>query len=82
MGCQCKVTKNINYIQQTYGANQIVRKKTNIRGMVSKGVSSVVVFILELPIIPIMFLINIFKSLTTSKINFSKLIRPLGNVRD
>ena len=82
MGCKCKVTENINYIQKTYGADQLTRKKTDIRGIVRKYVLNLVVGLLTLPTVPIMFGINIFKSLTNSKIKFSKLVRPLGHVRN
>jgi hypothetical protein len=82
MACKCKVTENINYIQSKYGSDLTDRKKTDIRGMVSKYVLNMILWILTLPAIPIMFAINIFKSLTNSKIKFSKLVRPLEHVRN
>lgn len=81
MGCQCKVARNLERIQKLYGTNNSPKKKTNIKGIVSQRMFNLFILIITIPIAPIFFCINVFKSLTHKTIKFSKLVRPIEHVR-
>ena len=80
MGCNCKATKKIAYINQKYGANP-PQKKTNVVGSL-KDALAYVIMILCLPFI---FLHVLYVSLFTKdkKITFSEMFgkKKKRNVR-
>ena len=80
MGCNCKATKKIAYINQKYGTTQ-PQKKTNIVGSLKDMLTYVIVIIC----LPFMFLhvlyIQFFKK--DKKITFSEMFgkKKKSNVR-
>lgn len=80
MGCNCKATKKIAYINQKYGTTP-PQKKTNIVGMLKDMLTYVIVFLC----LPFIFLhvlyIQLFKK--DKKITFSEMFgkKKKSNVR-
>ena len=80
MGCNCKATKKIVYINQRYGTTP-PQKKTNIVGSI-KDVLAYIIMLLFLPIIFLHILyVQFFKK--DKKITFSEMFgkKKKGNVR-
>lgn len=80
MGCNCKATKKIAYINQRYGTTP-PQKKTNIVGSI-KDVLAYIIMLLFLPIIFLHILyVQFFKK--DKKITFSEMFgkKKKGNVR-
>lgn len=76
MGCNCKVSENIDRIHRIYGDKHSFNKKTDIKSIVLNKVRSCFVFIITLPFIPFMLIINIYKLLAHKTIKISKIVRP------
>lgn len=80
MGCNCKATKKIAYINQRYGTTP-PQKKTNIVGSI-KDVLAYIIMLLFLPIIFLHILyVQFFKK--DKKITFSEMFgkKKKSNVR-
>ena len=78
MACACKVNKQIDYLHKKYGDNPPQSKKTNIRGSVIAKVENFFVYVLAIPLIPIMAVYAIFKAATGKHISLDKVFK-LGN---
>ena len=80
MGCNCKATKKIAYINQRYGTTP-PQKKTNIVGSI-KDILAYIIMLLFLPIIFLHVLyVQLFKK--DKKITFSEMFgkKKKSNVR-
>lgn len=80
MGCNCKATKKIAYINQRYGTTP-PQKKTNIVGSI-KDIFAYIIMLLFLPIIFLHVLyVQLFKK--DKKITFSEMFgkKKKSNVR-
>jgi hypothetical protein len=67
MGCACKTNQQISYLQRKYGDKQPKSKSTNIRNIVSVSVKNILIFLLLLPIMPIIFIFLAFRHIFTKK---------------
>jgi hypothetical protein len=76
--CKCKVSENIDRIHQLYGDTKKYGKTTDIKSMVSNKIKNCFLFLITIPFIPLMLLVNIYKSLTHKTIKISTIVR-LGN---
>ena len=63
MGCACKANQQITYLQKKYGDNIPQSKMSNIRGMVSVNLKTLLVFLILIPIMPIFLVYFIVKHL-------------------
>ena len=70
MGCNCKVTKKISYINSKYG-DKLPQKKTNIVGLVKNtAIRAIVILCLPLILLHVLYVAIFTKD---KKITFSKL---------
>ena len=82
MGCACKVNKQIEKINQIYG-NKKEQPKTNIREMVSSLMYKSFIYLLYVPLIPILSVYILIRKVFTNKpISLDGLIKRRKNVRN
>jgi hypothetical protein len=67
MGCACKVNQRINEIQKHYGINNKKTVKTNISETISLWFKQSLIYVLCLPIMPLIILYLIWNSLYKHK---------------
>ena len=81
MACACKVTEHINKIQKQYGVKQPT-VKTNMRETMMFFFRKVLIWVICLPIIPIITICLIIRKIITNKpISISGFINIIRNVR-
>lgn len=77
MACNCKVNKQISYIQKKYGHNMPVSKESKIRFRVQEKLKGILTFFIGLLFLPIIILhilyVLIFKK--DKKISIGKILR-------
>lgn len=82
MGCACKVNKQIDKINKIYGKNK-EQPKTNIRGLFSLTLQQILIFLLYIPLIPILSVFILIRKFITNKpISIDGLIKLKKNVRN
>lgn len=83
MSCNCKVAKQITYLEKKYGHNIPVSKQTKIKFRIDEFLKSVLVFLIGLLFLPVIVLhllfVLIFKK--DKKISVKNLLR-LNYVRN
>ena len=77
MGCACKVSQQLSFLEKKYGKNIPKSKKTDISGRFKTGIKSVGIMILIIPITPVILIISLLKNLLTKKktIDISKVFK-------
>lgn len=82
MGCACKVNKQINEINRIYGKHK-EQPKSDIRGLFSLTLQQIFIFILYIPLIPILSVFILIRKFITNKpISIDGLIKLKKNVRN
>ena len=82
MGCACKVNTQIEKINQIYG-NRKEQPKSNIRGIVYSTISKGLIFLLYIPLIPIISIYILIRKIFTNKpFSIDGLIKRKKNVRN
>lgn len=74
MACACKVNQQIDYLHKKYGDNVPQKKMTNIRGSVMAKIENTIIYILAIPLIPIMFIYSAIMAISGKPIHLDKLI--------
>ena len=69
MACACKVNQQLDYLHKKYGNKIPVSKSTMIGFKIKEFFKHLWVYILLLPLIPIMFLHILFKMIFTKEKN-------------
>lgn len=81
MACACKVNQKIDYLHKKYGDNTPQSKKTNIRGSVLAKIENAAIYLLMIPLLPLMAIYLIYKRVKKENIhidNFVKLNTDVG----
>jgi len=82
MSCGCKTNQQITYLQRKYGDNQPKSKTTHIRESVEYYVKSFLLFLVMIPVMPIIGLALLTRHCFSKKpINIKKTFR-LNHVRN
>lgn len=81
MACACKVNNHIDKIYKQYGTHKPL-VKTNIKEKIIKGVGNVFIWILSIPIMPLIFLYFLIRKLITNKpISINGFVKQVKNVK-
>lgn len=81
MACACKVNKQIEKINKIYGTQETV--KTDIRGLVSIFFKKILLFILNISLMPIFGVYLLIRKFFTNKpIVIDKFVKRRRNVRN
>ena len=75
MACNCKVAQNIDYLHKKYGDNIPQNKTTNIRGSVLAAVENTFLYVLTIPLIPLMAVFALAKLFGGKTIHLDKVIK-------
>jgi len=67
MGCGCKTSQQLSYLQKKYGYKLPESKKTNIKDMFLGGIKSVFFIIFMIPAVPIVVIYLVIRNLITKK---------------
>jgi hypothetical protein len=82
MACACKVNKQIEKINKLYG-NKKEQPKTNIKNSFSIILYNILIYLLYIPLIPILSVYIILRKLFTNKpISLDGFIKRNKNVRN
>ena len=75
MACACKVNQQLDYLHKKYGDNQPKNKKTNIRDMVTMKAEALALVILAIPLMPVIIVYIIAKTISGKPIHIDKFVR-------
>jgi len=75
MACNCKVSQNIDYLHKKYGDKVPQSKITNIRGKVEVGVKNFLLYLMTLPLLPLMAVFALVKLGKGEVIHLDKVVK-------
>lgn len=76
MGCACKVKQQMDDIQRLYGTNIPPSKKSDIIGYLKNLLKKSLLFILTLPLFPLVFIFVVVRMVfTKSPLKLDKLVK-------
>ena len=77
MACACKVNKQLDYLHKKYGNEIPVSKTTRIGFKIKEFFKNIWIYLLMLPLLPLMFLHVLFISLLKKRktISLKKMLR-------
>lgn len=75
MGCNCKVTQNIDYLHKKYGDKTPQSKASNIRGSALAIVENTVIYAMLLPLTPFILIFVIGAAMAGKTIHLDKLVK-------
>ena len=67
MACACKVKQQVSLLEKYYGTKKLPSKKTDISGAVTMFFKKMFLWLLMLPIMPVMFLFTVCRKFFTNK---------------
>lgn len=80
MACACKVAQQLDYLHKKYGDNIPKSKETHIRENFGFMLKNILIYMMLIPLTPLLLVYIIFKTIAGKSIRLDKLIKGQKNV--